>query len=327
MTDPGLSEILQKINLANKPVDFDAWADADEGQHVAPATDYEEAVMNARFRPTKEAVGYMCWANTREDVQIRPGELSIWAGKRGSGKSLITGQVVAGLIDQGQKAVIASMEMPIVTTLDRMMGQVLAQASPTEEYAREFFKWSDGKLFLYEQDGTVPAKRLLGLARYSAVELGIQNIVIDSLMMVGVDATGSFQKQEAQGQFVRSLATIAKDTGCHIHLVCHMRKSETGGNGRSEADDVAGTAAITDVASCVYIISINRKKLEEAKKNAPDQKIMEQPDVRLDVEKNRNGPTGGYFGLWAHKSLQYVSRGDGKPMKIARGLKEIFTNV
>lgn len=318
--DPIVADIISRMEI-DKGVDLDLWAESEESQHIRPVSEFADQVMDARFRPEKSTAGFMCWPITREDVQIRPGELSIWAGKRGSGKSLITGQVISGLLDQGHKAVIASMEMPIAVTLDRMMTQVVGNGNPTEEYARRFFQWADGKLYLYQQDGTVPAKRILGLARYCAVEMKLQHIVIDSLMMVGVDAKGSFEKMEAQAGFVRSLAMIARDTGCHIHLVCHLRKSESGGSGRSEADDVKGAGEITDLASCVYILSANRKKLEESKKAVPSEKIMGQADVYLSVEKNRNGPTGGTFGLFAHKSLQFVSKPDGKPMKLVRSMQ------
>jgi replicative DNA helicase len=234
---------------------------------------------------------------------------------------MITGQVIVSLLEQGQKAVIASMEMPIHVTLDRMMTQVLKTHSPTKSAAREFFQWVDDKLFMYQQEGAVPARRILGLARYAAVEMGIENIVIDSLMMVGVDAKGSFEKMESQGQFVRDLAMIARDTGCHIHLVCHLRKSESGAGGRSEADDVKGAGEITDLASVVYILSVNRKKREESKKPVPNPKTMEQADVFLSIEKNRNGPTGAVFGLRSLPNMQFVTNAQNKPMDLVRQFK------
>ena len=316
--DPIVTEISKRIAIG-KGVDLDSWADADEAAHIRNAGDFEQEVWERMNLPASKKGALMPWSNTHKDVQVRPGELSIWAGKRGSGKSLITSQVMTGLIQQGHKAVIASMEMPITVTLGRMATQALGQAMPTREFHRQFFKWADGKLFVYEQDGVVPARRLLGLARYSILALGIKNVVLDSLMMVGLSsARTTFDKLEQQTHFVRDLAAIARDNDAHIHLVAHLRKSD-GNRKTSDADDVKGAGEITDLASCVYIIEANRKKVEETHKAAPAKAVMEQPDVWLKVEKNRNGPTGACFGLWSHKSLQFIGKQSHAPMQMIRG--------
>jgi len=46
----------------------------------------------------------------------------------------------------------------------------------------KFMDWSDGKLWLYDQQGTVNSKMLIGVIRYCARELKIQHFVVDNLI-------------------------------------------------------------------------------------------------------------------------------------------------
>ena len=71
----------------------------------------------------KESLGYLCWGKTSDDFQYRLGEVTLYAGTNGGGKSLVTGQIALGLIKQKKKVCIASFEMKPTQTLNRMLRQ------------------------------------------------------------------------------------------------------------------------------------------------------------------------------------------------------------
>lgn len=304
-------------------VDLDAFAEDIDKNKIISACEFNQQVWDYLHRTDEEIGAVLPWNKTRDSIRIRPGELSIWAGKRGEGKSLLTSMVILGLLMQNHKAVIASMEMPSEDTLSRMERQGLGLESPSREYHDEYFKYLLGRLWLFDQSGVVQAKRIIGLCRYAATEMKCQHVVIDSLMMIGFGRIHSmFEKLEAQIEFARTLAAIARDTGIHIHLICHLKKGD--GNRRlSEADDVKGAGELTDLASCVYLLNGNRDKREEAQKGPGiwDDEIMAEPDLYLTVEKNRRGAPGTRHAFWLHeKSLQFLPKRSITAMEMLRSV-------
>lgn len=300
-----VADIRERMTIGD--VDLDSYADSDEAAYIKPASDFQEAVWNHRNRQPNEKGGLLPWSKTHGEVQIPRGCLTLWAGRRGQGKSLVTNHVLLNLINRGEKVVIAPTEMMIEDTLERMENQALGVSDPTKEFQAEFYKWADEKLWLYDEpEGVSPARRMIGLCRYSINELNVDHVLIDSLMMVKFDARTSFEKNEAQIKFARSLAGIAKSTGKNIHLVTHFKKSD---GGRADADQIKGAGDLPDLATNVFFVSGNQKKQDEANKPPHAQRtdVMEEPDVWLKVEKQRKGPSGGNFALWLHpKSLQLL---------------------
>lgn len=304
-------EIVSRIKsrmVIGQDVDLDAYADSDEAAYIKPASEFMDQVWEHRNRPPIQKGGLLPWSKTHSEVQIPRGCLTLWAGKRGQGKSLVTNNVFLGLINRGERVVIAPTEMPVMETLERLENQALGTGNPTREFQKEFYRWANGKLWLYDEpEGVSPARRMLGLCRYSIEELGANHVLIDSLMMVRFNARTSFEKNEEQIDFARSLQGIAKATGANTHLVTHFKKAQHGG--REDGDSIKGSGDLPDLASNVFFVSANLKKQDEANKPPHMQKpeVMEEADVWLKVEKQRHGPSGGNFALWLHPgSLQLL---------------------
>jgi energy-coupling factor transporter ATP-binding protein EcfA2 len=62
--------------------------------------------------------------------EFRPGELTVWTGFNGHGKSLLLSQVQLGLMQQGERFVIFSGEMTPEYLLKRMVKQATGPGSP-----------------------------------------------------------------------------------------------------------------------------------------------------------------------------------------------------
>lgn len=298
--------------IEDNVIDFSEYMQAPaDAAKIRPASNWADGVVR-RYHDHGNQQNSGCllpWANTHSTLALRSGEMSLWSGTNGHGKSQLLGQVMLWVMMQTEKVCIASMEMKPVATMARMVRQAATVQCPSEEFIRNFHAWTDGKLWLYDQQGTVKQERILAVVRYCSKELGISHFVIDSLMKCGI-GTDDYNRQKA---FVDELSAIARDTGMHIHLVAHSRKGadEYSPPGKM---DVKGASEITDQVDNVFSVWRNKKKEAEFQKMRPDADIMDQPDALLICDKQRHGEWEGRVSLWYDQaSFQYVSSHHGQP--------------
>ncbi len=284
-------EFLDSAVIDDRMVNFDAYTHAGEIAKVKAATSYQDAVKRQFLNPEEEVGLRLPWAKATE-FRFRPGEFTIWTGYNGHKKSMMLGYVMLGLMAQGEKSCIASMEMPPRKTLSRMCKQWVGVGEPTMQYVDKYFSWLHNRLWLYDQIGTVKAERMIGVARYAITELGVTQIVIDSLMKCGI-AEDDYNKQK---WFADELSTLAKDTNAHIHLVAHAKKPENGKESMpSTKYGVSGSGNLTNMADNVIIVFAQKD----------DSKSY---DALLNVEKQRNGGTEPRYALhFDTESLQFKS--------------------
>lgn len=298
-------------------IDFAAYTRETEAkQKVRSASEYVGELIDALFGDHKEPCSYLPWDKTHGQFAFRYGEVTLWAGINGHGKSLVTGQVSLSLMGQGEKVCIASFEMKPRKTLERMARQWHGSA-PTSEYdtpemiqsAREIYRqfggWTDHRLWMYDQQGTVDAETILGVARYCAKELGITHIFIDSLMKC-VKGEDDYNGQK---EFLDELCALARDCNIHIHLVHHIKKlaSEEQQPGKFDAK---GSGSISDQVD--NFISVWRNKKKERDAQVGKVVAVDEPDCLLICDKQRNGEWEGRIGLFFDReSQQYkASAGD-----------------
>ena len=239
---------------------------------------------------------YLPWGRIRGKFDLRQGEVTIWAGDNGSGKSLLVGQIMAYLLLAEQRVLIASMEMKPEETVERMIIQAAGQVPPPT-FVEEFCTWAEGRLWIYDQLDTVASDRVLRMVRAVATQLGVQHVVIDSLVKCGVKQDGD-GALTAQTVFVDKLQHLAKALDIHIHLIAHTRKPERDGQ-RVTKHDVRGASQITDLADNVVLITRNRRKERELQlpPEDRDEEILAEPDTTLTVAKQRHYSWEGSMGL------------------------------
>ena len=297
------------MQIIDDNIDFQAYlAEPKAVSKIRPALSYQAELVERFLSPQGCQGVALPWSKTNELIRLRPHELSLWPGFNGAGKSLIIGQVMLGAMAQGEKVLIASMEMRPVSTLQRMARQFHARINPTPTEAREFNEWTDKKLWLYDHVGSVKWPDLIGACRYAAQELGISQIVIDSLMRCGIrDDDYSGQKD-----FMDALCDFRLDHPVHIHLVAHSRKREDELTAPGKYD-LKGTGTITDLADNVFTVFRNKRK-EKLIEKGETKGVLEMPDTYLICDKQRNWEWEGSIGLWyAVGSMQYVEFGMSKP--------------
>ncbi len=309
--------------ISQDDIDFTLYEHVtDHQQKVKPASMYVQALLDRMNSPVKEKRVYMPWDKTKTLIQFRPGEVTVWGGPNGSGKSLVTGQTALGLASQGERVGIASFEMKPTKTLERM-GRQWTGLNLNDEYAlsdpyqrrilldvyEQFRDWTDDKIWLYDQQGTIQWRQVCAVARYCAKELGITQFFVDNLMKC-VAGEDDYNGQKA---FVDELCSIARDHNIHIHLVHHIKKPSTE-NAKPTKYDFKGSGAITDQPDNVIVVWRNKEKERSLQDGKPVK--ASDPDSLLIVDKQRNGEGWeGNIGLWYHPSSQQFLPGEGmEPM-------------
>lgn len=317
--------------ITSDEIDFSVYEiETDAQQKVKSASLYVQALLDRIASPVRAKQNLMPWGKTHKLLQFRPGEVTVWGGPNGSGKSLVTGQVALSLCAQDERVGVASFEMKPIRTLERMGRQwtkcnpndplVLSDPSERREMIdlfEQFRDWTDSRMWLYDQQGTVHWKQVCAVARYCAKELKITQFFIDSLMKC-VAGEDDYNGQKA---FVDEACAIARDNNIHIHLVHHIKKPATDSQKPSKYD-FKGTGAITDQPDNVVCVWRNKEK--ERNVRAGKAVSETEPDAMLIVDKQRNGEGWeGNIGLWFDRnSQQFVAGNNVGPMDFYRAPQE-----
>ena len=316
----------RKVRLIkSQDIDMEKYLKANDVTHkVHEASVWLDEIKNDLVNPPeKDLSSTMPWAKTHSTFRFRPGEVTLYAGSNGGGKSLVTGQIALGLIKQKQRVCIASFEMKPKRTLYRMLRQFAGEDIDVPRYTdkatyigrilERFVDFSQHGLWLYDQQGTTSSQQVIAMARYCAIELGVQHVFIDSLMKC---VTGE-DDYNAQKTFVDELTALARDHNIHIHLIHHIRKLGSEEMQPSKTD-IKGSGAIADQVDNVLLMWRNKKKEHEVQNgNTPDPL---KPDAILMCEKQRNGEAEDWYSLWYHKdSQQFLEHDNSVPMAFDAG--------
>jgi len=200
------------------------------------------------------------------------GELSVWTGKRGIGKSTILSQLLLEAIDQGHKVCAYSGELDraqfrewaylqaagpehIGYRDDPLTGKRL----PTVEVMAEqrISEWLHGRFWLFdlERNTRHDPEAILGQFAYAKMRYGADVFLVDNIMSVDFDYKRDSDFNRVQSQFTQALAAFSKRQHVHTHLVVHPRKSASGTAGKVTADDVHGSGDITNRADNVFFLT------------------------------------------------------------------------
>lgn len=301
-------------------IDFAAYLkDTDAKTKVKPAADFVQDAKDRLKGHAKAKRTYLPWPKCNESFEFRRGEVSVWAGQNGHGKTDVTTQIALSLLGQGEKVCVASFEMKPVTTIGRMV-RMFAMTNPfSPEYQGDdgievlnglyddFGSWTTGGLWLYDQTGTAYPDTVLGMVKYCANELGITHVFIDSLMKC-VKAEDDYNGQK---MFVDQLCALAKDCDIHVHLVHHLKKPPKESD-MPDKHDTKGSGSITDQVDNLFMVWRNKPKEDAYKSQGERSNKQTEPDCFVICRKQRNyeGSADGepLIGLWRHRDAgQFVA--------------------
>ncbi|WP_439684844.1 DNA primase [Cupriavidus oxalaticus] len=300
----GVREVANRLGIDRcKVVRFDSAKDANEYlQSGASGEDFEHCVraaqtfdpeelrslsdfwdgVKALFYPSKDALTnpVLSFCGRSESwFEFRPGELTVWTGYNGHGKSLMLNQVLIGIMGQGERVCVFSGEMLPERQGKRMAKQLGGADRPTIAYLDHMGQWLRDRMWIFNLVGSATIDRLVEVFSYGYRRYGIRHFVVDSLMMTDVQEDGA-GAMTSQKESVRKLTSFARKCGAHVHLVAHPRKGQDEKRGPGKMD-VSGSSKITDAAENVFSVW-------SAQKEEGDQNV-EEPDATLELFKQRNG--------------------------------------
>ncbi|MBW2185705.1 MAG: toprim domain-containing protein [Deltaproteobacteria bacterium] len=288
-------------------------------EELRRAGSYTDQVLE-RFYPTEgRRPGIdLPWRKTHDRLRLYDGEVSIWTGINGHGKSLLLGQVMLGAAKQGHSCCIASMEMKPEKTLARMVQQAVRTDKPTQDAIRKTLNQLNENVWIFDVVGTAKHDRLLKVFDYAYRRYGIRQFVVDSLAKVGLDE----DDYNGQKAFVDALGDFAKSTNSHVHLVAHARKGmdEFSAPGKMS---VKGTGALTDMVDNLLCVYRNKAKERDMAilENGGNIKGETLEDVRskfdafLICDKHREDGAdaeGGYGLYFDRKPQSFVEKQSGE---------------
>lgn len=309
MTGSTYRPLMNALLISESEADFLDMVEADkEVAKLQTADAFGEELVDRIFNGPVIR-GTACRIPKLDDkVRFPPGQVTIYYGVNGHGKSLITSQIALDLAYQGEPALICSFEMSPLDTLHRMVKQSAGTALPTRAWVYAFLQWAHKNLWIYNHRGQAFSKKVLELARYAALRHGVLHVFIDSLMKV----VRSEEDYDGQKSFVDACCQLAMSAGVHVHIIHHVRK------GADEYDwpnkfDAKGSGAIIDQADCT--IGVWRNKRKEEKRQKGDADFDETTiDAGLWVTKNRHIEWEGKIGLWYTPGAQAYTDIHGKPI-------------
>lgn len=195
------------------------------------------------------------------------GELSVWSGKSGQGKSTILSQIMLNSIQFGYQVCAYSGELRadrfqywvnlqaagrrnITEYVDSTTGKSFGTLQP--QVTEQIKAWYKGKFWLYDNAiaGNNEETSVLKVFAYAAKRYGCKVFLVDNLMTSRFNTKSDSDFYRAQSNFVGELVHFAKAFNCHVHLVAHPKKTKDG----IEKDDISGTSDIANRADNVFTV-------------------------------------------------------------------------
>lgn len=219
----------------------------------------------------------------------RGGELTVWSGRNGSGKSTILNQIFLDLINYEIKSCIYSGEMPPARYLRWAIIQIHGNDTPTPQMIEGSIDLLCHYIQILNITAIIEPDKLLSDFEYAARRYNVKHFFIDSLMKINFQAVDEYRQQQ---EFVSRLCSFAQKYDAHVHLVAHPRKTAADEDEPGKVD-IKGCSHITDLCHNVIILFRATEKIKETAR----EKNKVCADLKLHVKKNREFGIEGFVNM------------------------------
>ncbi|XP_047464099.1 twinkle protein, mitochondrial [Mugil cephalus] len=219
----------------------------------------------------------------------RRGELTVFTGPTGSGKTTFISELALDLCTQGVNTLWGSFEINNVRLAKIMLTQFAMQK--LEENLEQYDFWADKfeelPLYFMTFHGQQNIKTVLDTMQHAVYLYDINHVIIDNLQFMMGQENLSVDKFAVQDHIVGVFRKFATNSGCHVTLIIHPRKEED--DRELQTASIFGSAKASQEADNVLILQ--------------EKKLVTCPGRRsLQVTKNRFDGDVGIFPLEFIKS-------------------------
>lgn len=193
---------------------------------------------------------------------LMEGGVTIFSGKRGEGKSTVSGTLALNAIQEGRSVCAYSGELPAEMYLEWIMlqateskyisyktdertGKNLATISPTIQ--KRIRDWINNKFYLYDNSCIMDEKQedsILKVFEACARRYGCTLFIMDNLMSA---LTSADEENKAQAKFMARLKAFASKYKVHVIVVAHPRKEKA--DSVFTNDSVSGSSVINSLVT------------------------------------------------------------------------------
>jgi len=288
-----------------------------QSHRINSFSDHREAILD-QLKNGKQVKGLrLPWSKVHDEVGLPTG-VTLLAGANASFKSTLASQILLWAAKfEDVKVGLASFEMTIADIGGLMTQQSACSDNPTTEWYDRFESWSEQKIFIFDQLGSISPEKVLG-AVHAFGTAGCKLVCVDSLMMCSVGGGDNSSSMENERAFVSSLIGIARTHDMAVILVHHLRKPSQQANGQQYVGtkwDIRGSGQIVDLAALVLLASSDSKKTELIQKRdkfgvtlteQENEYVQKHSCLSLQVAKNRYSAFEGRINLWRQKGRNHT---------------------
>jgi len=205
------------------------------------------------------------------------GQLSLWTGERGKGKSTLLGQILLEAIEENAVVCAYSGELDkhqfkqwvsiqaagpshVGVFDDKVTGRKISTIATSVQ--RRIDEWWDRRFFLYDV-GTASShseESILSTFENANRCYGASVFLVDNVMTIGLRSSREGDYFRAQSNFAGRLVQFAKQHGVHVHLVAHPRKADSGRK-HLTADDIGGSGDLPNRADNVFSLETDKQEV------------------------------------------------------------------
>lgn len=197
----------------------------------------------------------------------RRGEMTIFTGMTGTGKTTFMSDYSLDLCMQGVNTLWGSFEIHNVRLAKTMLLQY-SQVNLSENLD-QFPYWADKfqqlPMYFMTFFGQEHVKSVIETMSHAVYMYDIAHVIVDNVQfMMGMEAGGRFDRFYYQDQIISEFRNFATTMNCHVTLVIHPRKDKEGD--LLTVSSIFGSAKATQEADNVFILQDKYLASQRAKR-------------------------------------------------------------